>query len=378
MIQIANPIIGQEEIDAVVEVMKSGAIAHGKVVEEFEQKFAKYIGTKYAVACNSGTAALHLALMANDIGEGDEVITTPFSFAATANSILYVGAKPVFADIDNKTFNIDVNKIEEKITSKTKAIIPVHIYGQPCNMAKLIDIAYRYKLELIEDSAQAHGSKHYAQNVGTFGICGCFSFYPTKNLCVGEGGMVTTNNEDIYNKLKILRNHGQHERYNCSMLGYNYRMTNISAAVGLCQLNKLDEFNNKRIENAKLYNQLLNNIEGIELPYVEENIIHVYHQYTIRVKDNFGISRNNLKLKLYKKDVMSETYYPKLIPEQDLYKYLGFNIDNLNKAKLATEEVLSLPIHPLVSFEEINYICNEIIKIKEEIIEKEKVKNGKI
>lgn len=366
MISIASPVIEQDEIQVVTEVLKSGKLAHGEVVEKFEEEFAKYIGTNFACAVNSGTAALHLALLACDIGQGDEVITTSFSFSATSNAILLTGAKPVFVDINPKTFNIDENKIEEKITEKTKVIIPVSLYGQPFNLDKINNIAKKYNLIVIEDNCQSCGSEYKGKKLGN-GNISCFSFYPTKNLTTIEGGMITTNSLEIAEKIKILRNHGQKERYNCEMLGYNYRMTNISAAIGLCQLKKLDNFNNKRIENAQKYNKLLSNIKGIVIPHIQDNCKHIYHQYTILIKPKFGMSRNKLKQELFKKDIFTEIYYPKLIPEQDLYKNLGFNINNLEIAKSITTEILSLPIHPLISYEDIKYICNTIKIIRDNV-----------
>ena len=204
MINIASPSIGQEEIDAVVEVMKTGNIAHGKTVEEFEQNFANYVGTKYTVATSNGTTALHLSLLSCGIGEGDEVITTCFSFIATANSILMTGAKPVFVDINPFTFNINPYQIEEKITSKTKAIMPVHLYGQPCDMDLIAGIARKHNLHIIEDACQSHGAVYKSKMVGSFGL-GCFSFYPTKNMAIGEGGMVTTNDKDLYDKMLMFK-----------------------------------------------------------------------------------------------------------------------------------------------------------------------------
>lgn len=362
--QIAMPLVGNEEINSVVEVLFSGALAQGKKVEEFEEAFAFYIGTKYAVAVSSGTTALHLALLAHGIREGDEVITTPFSFIATANAILFAGAKPVFVDIDEKSFNLDPGKIEEKITSRTKAIIPVHLYGQPCDMDRIMEIAQKYNLVIIEDACQAHGAEYKGQKVGSFGT-GCFSFYPTKNMTTGEGGMITTNDPVIVARARMLRNHGQKERYLHEVLGYNFRMTDIAAAIGLCQLKKLDHFNEQRRKNAEILNQGLKDLKGIRTPCVSLSAKHVFHQYTIRVTSDFAISRDTFREKLIKEGIAAEIYYPLPIHLQPLYRQLGYD-DHLPQAEKAAQEVLSLPVHPALG-EEIFKILSGIRRIMKEL-----------
>jgi len=284
MIPIAKPDIGEEEIEAVCKVLRSGMIAEGKRVAEFEEEFASYIGTEYAVAVNSGTAALHAALLAHGIGNGDEVITTSFSFIATANSIMYTGAKPVFADIEPDTFNIDPTLIEEKITDNTKAIMPVHLYGHPADMKAISDIAEDHDLILIEDACQAHGAAHHGKKAGSFGT-GAFSFYPTKNMTTSEGGMMTTNDGEVARKAKMIRAHGSQQRYLHEMIGYNLRMTDIGAAIGLTQLKKLPSYNSLRQRNAALLSKGLENTEGITVPIVKEGCEHMFHQYTIRVNN---------------------------------------------------------------------------------------------
>ena len=251
MINIAKPIISDEEIEAVTEVLKSGMLAQGPKVDEFEKKFAEYSEAKYGIATSSGTTALHTALVAAGVERGDEVITTPFTFAATSNSILYSDATPVYADIDPKTFNLNPEKIEEKITDKTKAIVPVHLYGQPADMDPILEIAEKHDLKVIEDAAQAHGSTYKGKKIGSIGDLGCFSFYPTKNMTTGEGGMVTTNDDDLAEKSAMIRAHGESKRYEQSLLGYNYRMTDIAASIGIVQLKSIDKFNEKRNENQE-------------------------------------------------------------------------------------------------------------------------------
>ena len=248
MIPIARPNIGEDEKQAVLAVLNSGMLAQGKQVQAFEEAFAAYCGVKYAVATSSGTTALHLALLAHNIGPGDEVITSPFSFIATANSIRYTGAESVFADIDSY-YNLSPTLTEAAITPRTKVIMPVHLYGQPADMDKFMDIAKRHNLIIIEDACQAHGAEFKGKKVGSFGT-GCFSFYPTKNITSGEGGMVTTNDPDIADRVRLLRNHGMRQRYYHETMGFNFRMTDIHAAIGLAQLKKLDMFNDMRISNA--------------------------------------------------------------------------------------------------------------------------------
>jgi perosamine synthetase len=249
MISISNVSIDSESLIAVGEVLKSGQLAQGPKVEEFERAFSGYIGTKYAVAVNSGTAALHVALLGAGIGKDDEIITTPFSFIATANCCIFCGAVPVFADIDEKTFNITARQIEKKITRKTKAVIIVDLYGQSCDMEEITALCKKHNLVLVEDACQAHGATYKGKKAGSFGI-GCFSFYPTKNMTTGEGGMITTDDVKIADKARAIRQHGQTKRYIHEMLGYNFRMTDIAAALGICQLKKLDFNNSRRMPRA--------------------------------------------------------------------------------------------------------------------------------
>ncbi len=358
MMNIATPALGREEIEAVESVLQSGRLAQGPRVEEFEALFASYIGTKYAIATNSGTAALHIALLASGIGHGDEVITTPFSFIASANAILFCEAKPVLVDIDKDTFCIDPDSIRAKITSRTKAILPVHLYGQPCNMKEIVKICREHSLILIEDACQAHGAEYQGKRVGSFGT-GCFSFYPTKNMTTGEGGMITTDDGNVAERARMIRSHGQRERYYHEILGHNYRMTDIAAAVGICQLKKLDEFNRKRIEHARFLIQKLGNTRRLITPFIAPGVKHVFHQFTIRVTRDFGISRDELKQRLKDKGIISEVYYPLPIHKQPLYKKLGYDV-SLPNAEEACEEVLSLPVHPLLTKEDLNYIVETI------------------
>ncbi len=359
MIPIAKTIIGEDEISAVLTVLRSGFLTQGKQVDEFEKAFAAFIGTQYAIAVNSGAAALHVALLAHGIGDGDEVITTPFTFIATANSVLYTRAKPVFADIEENTFNINPSDILERITERTKAIMPVHLYGQPCDMKKIMKIAKRYDLAVIEDACQAHGAEYEDKKVGLFGT-GCFSFYATKNMTTSEGGMITTNNKDIAVKAKMIRNVGQKERYFHEILGYNYRMTDIAAALGVCQLRKLDQFNDKRIEHARFLTQKLSGIKGLIVPHINPRVKHVFHQYTVRIIEDFGISRDGLRDRLKSKDIATEIYYPLPIHRQPLYRDLGYN-NHLPISEKVASEVLSLPVHSALVKEDLEYVVKSLI-----------------
>lgn len=358
-ISITKPQIDSKEINAVIKVLKSGNLAQGKIVEEFENSFAKFIGVKHAVAVANGTLALHLAVLSLGLKEGDEVITSPFSFIASSNCLAYVGAKPVFVDINPDDFGLDVSQIESKITKKTKAILPVHLYGLPNNMSDILKIAKKHKLFVIEDACQAHGAMYKNKKAGTIGDVGCFSFYPTKNMTSGEGGMLTTNNSKIAELARLFRNHGQSKRYYHSMLGFNFRMTEIHAAIGIEQLKKLNKFNARRITNANYLTKRLSKIPGITPPAVFKDRTHVYHQYTIKVEKPFALTRNQLAEKLHSKGIGSGTYYPVLIPEQESFNYLKFK-GKTPVAKDITAKVLSLPVHPGLTKKELDTIVSAI------------------
>ena len=355
-VSIASPVIEEEEINAVIDVMKSGMIAQGPKVIEFEEDFAKFVGAKYGIATNSGTSALHVALLAAGIGEGDEVITSPFTFAATGNSILYTGARPVFVDIDPETFTIDPSKIEEAITDKTKAIMPVQLYGQSADMDAIMKIAKDNDLIVIEDAAQAHGAEYKGEKVGNLGDMACFSFYPTKNMTTSEGGMITTNNEEFAENAKVYRAHGSATKYHHDVLGYNFRMTDIGAAIGIEQLKKLESFNNKRIENAKYLNEGLADCDLVETPVVKDGYKHVYHQYTIKVKDG---KRDELSDYLIENGIGNGIYYPIPLYNQVLYTNMGYN-QSLSVTDEIVKNVLSLPIHAKLTKFDLDLIIKTI------------------
>lgn len=363
MINIAKPVIGDEEIEAVKTTMKSGMLAQGKNVEQFQQKFSEYCGAKNGIATSSGTTALHTALLAAGVEKGDEVITTPFTFAATSNSILYCGAKPIFCDI-TETFNLDPYKVEELITEKTKAIVPVHLYGQTADMNPLNEIAEKHDLKVIEDACQAHGSEYYGKKAGSLGDAGCFSFYPTKNMTTGEGGMITTNDEELAEKAAMIRAHGESKRYQQEILGYNYRMTDIAAAIGLTQINKLDKFNNQRRENASYLTSQLENVKGIKVPSNPEGRKHVFHQYTIRIAEH----RDKFQEFLTENGIGTGIHYPIVQYKQPYYQNNGYT-GNCPLAEKAASEVLSIPVHPSLTREDLDTVIDVIKQGSEKLLQ---------
>lgn len=357
-IPIAKPNFGKEEIAAVKEVLESGILASGPKTKLFEKKYAEYIGVKHAVAMANGTIALDVALKTLNIGAGDEVVTSAFSFVASGNCILFQNAKPVFADIDAKTFDIDPSDVAEKITAKTKALMPIHLFGQPAKMDELKEIAEDKEIALVEDAAQAHGAEYKGQKAGGIGDIGCFSFYATKNMTTGEGGIITTDNSKLADKARLLINHGQSRKYHHDMLGYNYRITDICAAIGLAQLKKLAECNAKRRENAEILSKGISKLNGLTVPYVDENVEHVFHQYAIKVEDNYPLSRDELAERLVERGVGAAVHYPIPIYRQKLYRELGYGEKLCPNTEEACNKVLSLPVHPLVSRNDIEYILD--------------------
>ncbi|MBB2481629.1 DegT/DnrJ/EryC1/StrS family aminotransferase [Bacillus sp. APMAM] len=355
MIPIARPILSKLEKDMVNEVLESGILATGEYVSNFEKKFAEFNDVPFAIATTSGTTGLHAAIEALKLPKGSEIITTPFTFIASSNSILYSGHKPVFVDVDEDTCNIKTEHIREMVKSNgnIKAILVVHLYGLPANMEEIMEIANELNLKVIEDCAQAHGAEINGRKVGTFGDVGVFSFYPTKNMTTSEGGMIVTKNEEIYNKCRLLINHGSSERYIHTILGYNYRMTNICAAIGLGQLEQINYFTSQRINNAKLLNEGLSNLNWLQIPYVPSNYKHVYHQYTIKIRDK---KRKNVIIKLEEEKIGYGIHYPTPIHLQPYYKMLGYGNQSLPNSERLSMEVLSLPVHPSVSKQDIDKI----------------------
>ncbi len=371
--------IGNDINQVVLDVLASGRYINGPIVEEFENQFANYIGTTNSIVCNSGTDALYLALRAFNIGQGDEVITTPFTFIATAEVISLVGAKPVFVDIDPHTFNIDPQKIAAVITDKTKAIIPVHLFGLPANMTEIMAIANAHNLIVIEDCAQATGAMWQDQKVGNIGHIGCFSFFPTKNLgACGDGGAITTNNPEIAAKIRIIREHGSPVRYYHEVVGVNSRLDAIQAAILQVKLRYLDVWNAQREKVAKYYQDLLSPLEGkIKLPQIISQGVSVWNQYTIRVIDDGNSPvktlqsnglpytyRDIVREKLQQMGISSMVYYPLALHLQPVYKFLGYKLGDLPITEQISDEVLSLPMFPELLPEEqerIVYSLKEII-----------------
>jgi perosamine synthetase len=347
--------MGEEEKEAVVAVLESGMLAQGPKVEEFEKAFAAMCGVRHAVATSSGTTALHLALLAHGIGPGDEVITSPFTFISSANSILFVGAKPVFVDIDESSYNMDPSLIEARITPRTKALMPVHLFGNPCDMEAVMAIAARHGLIVIEDAAQAHGASINGKKAGSFGT-GCFSFYPTKNMTTAEGGMVTSDDDRVAERARLLRQHGMERRYYHDFLGYNFRMTDVHAAIGLAQLAKLEAFNEKRIANARYLTEHLRDV--VITPQVQDGYRHVFHQYTIRVKGD----RDRMVERLRERGIGTSIYYPLPVHQQPIYRELGYT-DRLLVAEAMSREVLSLPVHPALSQADLERIVEVVSQL---------------
>lgn len=348
--------IGAEISAAVQDVLASGCYIGGSFVASFEQQFADYTGVTDCIGCNSGTDALYLALRALQIGPGDEVITTPFSFIATAEVISVVGAKPVFVDIDAQTFNLDITKLEAAITPRTKAIIPVHLFGQPMDMTKLMAIASKHKIAVIEDCAQAVGADWAGSKVGSIGHIGCFSFYPTKNLgACGDGGAITTNDPEIATQIRMLREHGMSRiRYRHEETGINSRLDALQAAVLRIKLRYLDEWNQARSEVADRYQELLQPVPGVVVPQAASGGGAVWNQYSIRLtKDGSnGNYRDEVRNKLQQLGISSTVYYPLPLHLQPVYQDLGYQVGDLPVAEQTSHEILALPMFPELSEEE--------------------------
>ncbi len=345
---------------AILKMLQKGKFILGSEVKRLEGKIASLIGAKYAVGLNSGTDALFLGLKALRIKEGDEVITTPFSFISTAETIANCGAKPVFVDIDPDTFNIDASKIEEVITKKTKAIIPVHLYGQMADMGKIMGVARKYKLGVIEDAAQAIGAKQKIRNkwrmAGSIGDVGCFSFFPTKNLgAAGDAGMVITNNKKLADKIRLLRNHGAKKKYLHEILGYSSRLDELQAAILLVKIRFLKEWNKKCRAVAGFYTKEFACLPQVKTPVIIKGNFHIFHQYTLRTK-----KRDELKNYLAKKDIPTSIHYPSPLHLQPAFKYLKIKKGSLPESERAAKEVLSLPIYPELKPEEQKRIIGTI------------------
>lgn len=381
-IKVAEPLVGEEEVNAIREVLLSGMYVSGKKVAEFEERFAAYIGTKYAVAVSSGTAALHIALACLGVGPGDEVIVPAMTFFSTATSVMHQNAVPVFADID-ENYCMATESLEKVITDRTKAIIPVHLFGYMADMKRIMEIANSNNLPVIEDCAQAHGAKYYGKKAGSIGQIGAFSFFATKNMTTGEGGIITTDDEELAKKAKLIRAHGMISRDDHAMLGYNYRMTEIEAAFGLVQLSKLDAFNDVRIKNSEYILNKLRDIDWISVQDFDQNIKHVYFWCPIRVDEeklgkpveefkqylkNNGIEfRQRYQQPLYKQIMLLEKkFYPKQCPLSCPYYDREMNYEDiyLENAERFAGRIIGLPNHPKLEKRHLDRIIDVINSFK--------------
>jgi len=356
MIPAAKPIIGDDERAAVDRVLRSGMLAQGPEVAAFEEEFSKHVGGRHCVAMNSGTSALHLGFIAAGIKSGDEVIVPSFSFAATANSVALAGGVPVFGDIDPKTFNLDPDHAESLITSKTKAIMPVHLYGHIAAMDRFTEIGKKHGVQIIEDAAQGHLASLNGKNAGEFGSVASFSFYPTKNMTAGEGGMVVTDSAETARMLRLLRNQGQEIRYRNEVIGFNTRMTDIHAAIGRVQLAKLPAWTKQRQENAAFLDV---NIKGVITPFVAPGSTHSYHQYTIRVPGGNAELRDKFMEEITKRGVGSGVYYP-----TPIHRLPSFNLKlDLPETEKLVTECISLPVHPSLTKDELATVAQVVTEV---------------
>jgi perosamine synthetase len=365
-IPIAKPYITDDEINAVVAVLKSGNLSLGPQYKEFEKRFAKHVGTKYACAVSSGTSGLHLALLAAGIKPGDEVITSPFSFIASSNSIMYVGAKPVFVDIDPSSYNINPELIEKKITKKTKAILPVHIFGQSADMKPILKLAKKYHLKIIEDACESLDAEYYGKKAGTFGESAVFAFYPNKQMTTGEGGMVVTNNKKVYELCCSLRNQGRGENMQWldhKYLGYNYRMDEMSAALGLAQLNKLDFMISERQKIAELYNRYFKEYsEHVQVPETASGNTNTWFVYVIQIK-NKKISRDRILEGLSLKGIGCKPYLPSIHLFEFYKKTFGYRRGDFPVSESVSSKSLALPIYIGLTETQVKYIVEQFMDI---------------
>lgn len=360
MIPISQVKFGPEEEELVLSTLRSGMVAQGPLVKQFEDMFAEKSGVKHAIAVNNGTTSLVACIQALRLNPGDEVITSPFTFIATLNAILEAGAVAVFADINEDDFNLDPKSVQSRITSRTKAIMPVHLYGQMADMESISKIANQHSLRVIEDSAQSHFASQKGNKAGSFDL-GSFSFYATKNLTTGEGGIITTNDDEIAEQLRIMRNQGMKQRYQYVMAGHNYRMTDLQAALVIPQLTRYDNTVSARTKNADFYSQELAGIPGLVTPQVVPERTHVWHQYTLRITKESGITRQFLSEQLTDAGIGSGFYYPKLVFEYETYQNRpDVIISDCPVAEKVVTEVISIPVHPYVSSKDREHIVKTI------------------
>ena len=363
-IPIAYTKLEEDEINAAVEVMRSGMLRQGKKVEEFEKRLAEKVGAKFGVAVSSGTAALHVAYMAM-LEKGDEVIVPSFTFFATASTVIFSGGKPVFADVDERTFTLDPEDVKEKITPRTKAIAPVHLFGNSANIKALMEIAEDHGLKIIWDAAQALGTRYNGRDVGSYDDMVCYSFYPTKNLFVGEGGMIVTNSKELADKMRLLRSHGMAGKYNHVTLGLNYRMTDVEAAVGLEQLKKLDERIEKRRKNAEFLTKELSKIKGIVTPYVPKEVYHTFNQYSLLIDTEYlECSRDEFVNALRAENIGVGVHYPRPLHLQPVFKeLLNTKEGDCPVSEELSKRIFSIPVHHALTDRDLELIVEAIKKV---------------
>ncbi len=365
MIPINLPKIGEEEVEAVAKVMRSGpltnALGAGPKVKQFEKKFAEFAGAKHAIAVNTGTAALHSATLAAGVKQGDEVILPSFTFVATAEAVVNASGKPIFTDIDPETYNLIPEEIEKNLTKKTKVIMPVDLYGYSADIKPIRKIAVKHDLAIVEDASQAHGATYAGKPAGFFADVACWSLYASKNITTGEGGITTTDNDEIAKTLRLIRSHGEKNKYSSLMLGYNYRMSEIQAAIGLVQLSKLPTFVAKRRENARRLTELLAASDRLKLPKESEKRQHSWYLYTVRLKGATANERNKIVEELRKKGIGAVAYYAN--PVHLMPYYEAFGKRRLPQTEKAANQVFSLPIHPRVTEAQIDYIGKTLLDL---------------
>ena len=359
MIPISRPTLGPEEEQAVLEVLRSGKLAQGERVREFESRFATDIGSRHGIATSSGTTALHLAALALGIGAGDEVILPPITFIASAAAILFCGGRPVFSDVEEDTYNLDPLKIKGAITGKTKAIMPVHMYGQGSDMEAIREVAQDHDLSILEDACQSHGASVKGKKLGTWGSLACFSFYPTKNMTTGEGGMILTDEAELADRCRLLRAHGAPEPYRHERLGYNYRMTELAAAIGIEQLKKLGGFIRKRQEHARRLDESLGGTSGIVGPRTRPDRDHVFYQYVVRVEPTAQTNREGLIKAFQGMGVGARACYPMPLYAQPALRKLGINGD-CPIAEWVIPKMFELPVYPSLRPEEMEMVCRAV------------------
>lgn len=363
-IPLSSPDITEHEIELINRVLRTPYLSIGPMIERFEAAMASFVGTRFAVGVNSGTSGLHLCMIAAGIGEADEVITTPFSFIASANSILFERARPVFVDIDPKTLNIDAQKIEEKITSRTKALLPVHVFGQPCDMDNIMSIAAKHHLTVIEDACEAVGAEYKGRKAGTFGRCSVFSFYPNKQMTTAEGGVILTDDEEWADLFRSLRSQGRgkdnrwlaHER-----LGYNYRLDELSSALGVAQLDRIDELLAKREKVARMYDERLANIDGLKTPYISSPVKMSWFVYVVRLAPE--LDRNKVMATLDERGIASRPYFSPIHLQPFYQQMFGFREGDFPVTETAARSTLALPFHSNLDQQSVEYVCNALGEI---------------